>query len=269
MIDKAVILARGLGKRMRRSDQSAALDDTQSRIADSGVKAMIPIGRPFLDYVLNALVQAGFRRICLVIGPEHQVIRDYYTQKVRLARLEISFAVQDQPLGTADAVSAARDFAGKDDFLVINSDNYYPPAAFSALSGLDGMGLIGFDKGGLCEGNIPPERIAGFAVIQTDSAGLMVRIIEKPSAEQLAKLGRSVVVSMNCWRFGPAIFDACRAIGPSPRGELELTDAVQYSIDKLGVGFKVVPMRLAVLDMSSRQDVAEVARRLEGVEISL
>ncbi len=60
MIDKAVILARGLGKRMRRSDQSAALDDTQSRIADSGVKAMIPIGRPFLDYVLNALVQAGF-----------------------------------------------------------------------------------------------------------------------------------------------------------------------------------------------------------------
>ncbi|MGI8619426.1 MAG: nucleotidyltransferase family protein, partial [Gemmatimonadaceae bacterium] len=52
---KAVVLARGLGTRMRAADSTADLDADASAIADSGVKAMIPVGRPFLDYVLSAL----------------------------------------------------------------------------------------------------------------------------------------------------------------------------------------------------------------------
>ena len=53
MIRKAVILARGLGTRMRKADTGAALDSAQQAAADSGLKAMIPVGRPFLDYVLS------------------------------------------------------------------------------------------------------------------------------------------------------------------------------------------------------------------------
>ena len=55
---KAVILARGLGKRMRQADEHASLDPKQAAVADQGIKAMIPIGRPFLDYVLSALADA-------------------------------------------------------------------------------------------------------------------------------------------------------------------------------------------------------------------
>jgi glucose-1-phosphate thymidylyltransferase len=74
---------------------------------------------------------------------------------------------------------------------------------------------------------------------------------------------------MNCWQFRPVIFAACRAIGPSPRGELELPDAVQHAMDVLGERFRVVPVRAAVLDLSSRQDVAPVAARLAGTEAEL
>src|SRR2546422_8404795 len=58
---KAVILARGLGTRMRRSDPTAVLDARQAAVAETGVKAMIPVGRPFLDYSLSALADAGYR----------------------------------------------------------------------------------------------------------------------------------------------------------------------------------------------------------------
>ena len=57
--DKAVILARGLGTRMRKSDADAALDAKQAAAAETGIKALIPIDRPFLDYVLHVIAQAG------------------------------------------------------------------------------------------------------------------------------------------------------------------------------------------------------------------
>ena len=67
---KAVIMARGLGSRMRRASEGVELTAEQQRAADAGVKAMISLdGRPFLDYVISALADAGFPEICLVIGP--------------------------------------------------------------------------------------------------------------------------------------------------------------------------------------------------------
>ena len=78
MTNKAVILARGLGKRMRQADERATIDAQQAAVADQGIKAMIPIGRPFLDYVLSALADAGYHDVCLVIGPEHTAVRDSY-----------------------------------------------------------------------------------------------------------------------------------------------------------------------------------------------
>ena len=76
-MDKAVILARGLGTRMRQEDPGAGLSQAQKEVARSGIKALIPLGRPFLDYVLSGLADAGYRRVCLVIGPEHEALRRY------------------------------------------------------------------------------------------------------------------------------------------------------------------------------------------------
>ena len=125
----------------------------------------------------------------------------------------------------------------------------------------------------MAESNIAAERISKFAVVEdiTDGDGFtrLRRIIEKPDEATLARLPRPLGVSMNCWRFGPAIFEACRSIRPSPRGELEITDAVQYATDRLGERFAIVWCKAAVLDLSSRNDIEPVARRLAGVTVNL
>ena len=266
--DKAVILARGLGTRMRKRD-AAALDDNQRAVADTGVKALIPIDRPFLDYSLSGLAGAGCARVCLVIGPEHDEIRDYYTRQVAVTRLSISFAVQAEPLGTADAVAAAEAFADGDEFLVINSDNYYPVEALRALRGVGGSAVALFDRDSMIAGsNVGPERINDFALAKLSPEGFLERIIEKPDERTVRSLGEPVYVSMNCWRFTPAIFDACRRISPSPRGELELPDAVAAAM-ATGERFAAVTVKAAVLDLSYQSDIAAVGRLLAGVKVDL
>ena len=271
MTDKAVILARGLGTRMRKqADGTGALTDEQSKIADTGIKALVPIDRPFLDYVLSALADAGYRRICLVIGPEHQAIRDYYNNDAGADRLTIDFAVQQEPKGTGDAVSAAEDFAGDDDFIMINSDNYYPAEALRGLRELDGPGIAVFDRDAMfAESNVAADRITKFAVVEQDGDGCLQRIHEKPEQSTIDALPDPVGVSMNCWRFDKRIFEAARMIEPSPRGEYEITDAVQTTIDKLGAQYRVLTFQSPVLDMSSRDDVAGVAEKLKGQEVRL
>lgn len=266
--DKAVILARGLGKRMRRADDAARLEAQQEQVASTGVKALIPIDRPFLDYVLSALADAGYRRVCLVVGPEHDAIRDYYTRQSPPRRLGVEFAIQVEPKGTADAVAAAEAFAGEDPVLVINSDNYYPVDALRALRDQETSAVALFEQEAMfAQSNVPPERLRQFAVAKLDGNGRLERIVEKPGEADLASLPRPLWVSMNCWRFRPAIFEACRSITPSPRGEYEITDAVQYALGVLGEPFAALTFRSAVLDLSTRQDVATIAPRLAGIRV--
>ena len=212
-MDKLLVLARGLGTRMRRDDPEATLTREQAEVAATGVKALIPIERPFLDYVLTAVADAGYRRVCLVIGPEHDELRRYYGETLCYERLQVEFAVQEEPLGTANAVLAAEAFAAGEPFVMVNSDNYYPVEALRAMRQLDGPGLPLFSREGMLAGsNIPPERLLRFAVVEVGADGYMKRVIEKPSAEVVESLPPPVGVSMNCWRFEARIFPACRAI---------------------------------------------------------
>lgn len=267
--EKAVILARGLGTRMRRRNPSTSLDDQQAAVAETGVKALIPIDRPFLDYVLSGLAYAGCRRVCLIVGPQHDALRDYYGQ-LETRRITVEFAVQEEPRGTADAVAAAEAFADGDPFLAVNSDNYYPLEALRGLHGQPGSAVALFEKESMLAGsNVPEQRLEHFAVGEIDDEGYLKRVVEKPDRQTLASLPRPLWLSMNCWRFTPLIFKACRAIGPSPRGELEIPAAVQYAIDELGERFRCVKVRAAVLDLSSREDIAPVAEKLAGSEVQL
>ena len=252
---------------MRRTDPGAAIDAAQQAAADSGVKGMIPIGRPFLDYVISALADAGIGDVCLVIGPEHQRIRDYYGREVELSRVRVHFAVQDQPLGTADAVAAAESFADGEHVLALNSDNYYPVHTLRALRELGAAGVAAFERDALVRlGNIDPDRVANFSVVQIDETGMLERIIEKPDTAMVAALGSEVFVGMNSWSLPPEIYRSCRSIRPSARGEMELPDAVQHARDELSVSFRALRFRAGVLDLSSRGDIAAVAERLRDVK---
>lgn len=267
---KAVILARGLGTRMKAEDEAAALSPEQRAAAATGVKALVPLtDRPFLDYILSSLADAGCTKICLVIGPEHQALRDRYTKDAIPTRFALDFAIQEKPLGTGNALLAAEAFAAGDQFLMANSDNYYPLDVLRTLVAMGRPGTVLFSPEGLAaHSNIEPARILAFALGRIGADGCLDALVEKPDAAALATFGAERHVSMNCWRFPSSIFEHCRALEPSVRGELELTDAITASI-AAGVRYRVLTSDDGVLDLSRRGDIAAVRRALEGVRVVL
>jgi glucose-1-phosphate thymidylyltransferase len=298
VITRAVILARGLGTRMRRPDTGAALSAEQASAADAGSKAMMPVAgeRPFLDFVLSALADARIREVCLVVAPDHDAIEGYYTRNARPSRLHLHYAVQPEARGTADALLAARAFAGDHLFLMLNADNYYPVEAIRALAGLGAPGLIGFEREALVRmSNVDPERIRSFALVRTREEGRerqgrgarsegrepqgaeaeddrvlwLDDIVEKPGAEVFEAMGERALVSMNLWAFPAEIFAACERVTPSVRGELELVDGVRIAMQTMNVRFRVIPFAGGVLDLAGRGDVRSVAEQLRGVDVSL
>ena len=177
--------------------------------------------------------------------------------------------MQDAPRGTADAVAAARDFAGDQRVIVLNSDNYYPREALAALAAAPGSALVGFDRAALVDtSNIPAERIRAFALVATEEDGTLRDIVEKPDEQTMAAYGQDAPVSMNAWLFTPAVFSACERTRPSVRGELEIIDAVRLLREE-GERITVVPVAAQVLDMSARGDIASVQAALADVPVAL
>jgi dTDP-glucose pyrophosphorylase len=263
MTTRALVLARGLGSRMRQASE-VTLDPQQASAANAGLKAMMPFGRPFLDFVLQSLADAGVREAALVLGPEHELVRDYY-RRLAMMRLRVTFVEQAQPLGTADAVLSARVWAGRHPFIVLNADNLYPVDVLARLAGGTGPAVPGFDAGSLA---FSEDRLGAFGLLEPGPSGELARIVEKPGAAAIRAAGPRALISMNLWRFDERIFDACAEVPLSARRERELPQAVQLAVSR-GMSLEVIPVRGTVLDLSRREDVPYIARALEGRTINL
>lgn len=263
MTTTAVILARGLGSRMRRADGGAHLDGAQAEAAESGAKAMMPVGRPLVEHILTALADAGMREAVLVIGPEHGHVREHFAAHPG-RRLHVSFAEQAEPRGTADAVAAVREAVGEASFLVLNGDTWYPPEAIRAVAATPATAFGAFDADALLRGsNIPAERVLAFALCAVDATGLLREIVEKPATDHPLAQTTPRIVSMNLWHLSAAIFRVLPQVQPSPRGELEIQDAIRLLMQS-GEAVRAVPLTAGVLDLSTRADVATVTARLAG-----
>jgi glucose-1-phosphate thymidylyltransferase len=237
------------------TDGTDLRDPDQARAAETGAKAMMPIAvahpggvegagagsRPFLDYILSALADAGYTDVCLVVAPDHEAMARH------------------------NAVAAAETWTGDDPFLVINGDNYYAVRTLASLVGRAGAATALYRAETLlARSNIPADRIRAFALGVVED-GRLARIVEKPTPEQAAALG-GALVSMTCWRMPPAIHAACRRVTRSVRGEYELVDAVNALIAD-GVRFEVIVADDGVLDLSRRGDVSAVEHALAGVTV--
>ncbi len=269
---RAVVLARGLGKRMRAADPSAVLDTAQATMADAGMKSMVPVGggRPFLDYILSGLADAGFTEAILVIAPDNDLVRQRYSVYGPIGkptRIRVMFAVQFKPTGTAEAVLAAEMMVPGGPFVVLNGDNYYPVSVMSELRSMPAPALPAFDAAALVAGGIPEERIASYATLDIASDGTLRGLNEKPG--EGVPLVPGARISMNLWLLDKSIFQACREVPLSRRGERELPEAVDWAVKRLGVTFRTFPTAEPVLDLSHRADVAAVSERLAGVEVAL
>lgn len=235
---------------MRAEVPRITLTREQLDVAATGMKALIPLtgGKTLLDLNIENLTAAGFTQFVLVIGPEHAEVRDH----CEALNVDIKFAIQEKPLGTANAILASEPLIEADElFGVFNSDNLYPTDAVRSLIAANAPAMLAFERGPLVRlSNIPEERIARFATVEVDDDGNLASIAEKPDTVE-----PDALVSMNAWLFSSKIFEACRLIGPSERGEFEIADAVKYAIGNMNEKFAAIRTQAGVLDLSSRADI--------------
>ena len=269
MITKAIILARGLGTRMRAGNDAAALSAEQARAADAGMKAMIPIGRPFLDYVLRALADAGISDVCLVIGPEHDAIRRYYAEEVRPVRSRCTSPCSRSRVGGRCRALGAG-VRRRRAISRAERRQLLPGGRLSRAGERRRAFTPGFDRAALVRlGNVDAERIRKYALLRVGDDGVLQHIVEKPDEATFAAMGPHALVSMNLWAFTHEIFAACERVEPSARGEVDIPNAVRLAVREMGMRFRVIPMVEPVLDLSSRGDVASMASAPSGFEVRL
>jgi bifunctional UDP-N-acetylglucosamine pyrophosphorylase/glucosamine-1-phosphate N-acetyltransferase len=216
---QAVILAAGKGSRL-------------NPITLNRTKAMVPIlGKPIVERVMEMLVQNGIREFILVISREDGEVGTYFKQHPTL-EANIRFVIQTERLGMANALTiAAPHITGP--FLMSACDNLTPPAHISAL--LNAHHRDGHNAT-LSLMTIDPALAGRTAVVAIDQAGLISRIIEKPTPGQTI----SNIASLPLYVFSPKLLDYLPEVNPSARGEYELQDAIQMLIERDGGVFGVL-----------------------------
>jgi glucose-1-phosphate thymidylyltransferase len=210
---KGLILAGGAGTRLR-------------PITHTSAKQLVPVAnKPILFYGIEAMADAGIDDIGIIVGDTRAEVMAAVGDGSRWS-VRVTYLPQDAPLGLAHCVLIARDFLGDDDFVMYLGDNLLEQNLTSFVDE--------FEKARANEGVRPSAQILlkqvpdphRFGIAELAGDGHVVRLVEKPAdpPSDLALVG--------VYLFDTTIHDAVRAIEPSPRGELEITDAIQWLIDQ-------------------------------------
>jgi len=206
---KALVLAGGTGTRLR-------------PLTNTTTKQLLPVAnRPILFYIMDMVQQADITDIGITVSPEWgEQVKQAIGDGSRWGG-HVTYILQSEPAGLAHAVKVSQPFLDDYPFLMILGDNLYnfPIGDFVGQFQEDSDGLL------LLKAVEAPEQ---FGIAELDSKGRVVHVEEKPGQ------ARSNLALAGAYLFSSAIHEAIDATMPSPRGELEITDAIQQLIDAGG-----------------------------------
>ena len=209
---KGLVLSGGAGTRLR-------------PITHTSAKQLVPVAnKPVLFYGLEAMRAAGIDDVGIVVGETHAEIEAAVGDGSRFG-LRVTYLPQDAPLGLAHAVLIAEEFLGDSPFVMYLGDNLLKEGIAPFVREFERSApdaLILLQK-------VADPQSYGIAELQD---GRVVQLVEKPAEP------RSDLALVGVYLFTPAVFASVKAITPSARGELEITDAIQHMIDR---GLRVEP----------------------------
>ena len=204
---KGLILSGGQGSRLR-------------PFTYTGAKQLVPIAnKPILFYAIENLVECGVKEIGIVVGDTKEQVKQAVGDGSRFG-VRVTYIEQDAPRGIAHAVKIAEDFLGDDPFVLFLGDNFIREGIVPFV--------IEFCKRDPRPASqillYPVKNPQDFGVAEL-SDGRLLRVVEKP------KNPPSNLAVIGIYLFDHTVFDAVNAIKPSARGELEITDTIQYLVD--------------------------------------
>jgi glucose-1-phosphate thymidylyltransferase len=203
---KSLVLSGGYGRRLR-------------PITHTSAKQLLPVAnKPVLFYGLEAIAAAGVTDVGIVVGDTGPAIKEAVGDGSRFG-IQTTYIRQEAPLGLAHAVLIAREFLGDEDFVMYLGDNFI-------VGGI--TGLVEQFSANRPDAQIMLTKVAdprAFGVAELDDSGRVIGLAEKPLVP------KSDLALVGVYLFTPAVHEAVAALRPSWRGELEITEAIQWLID--------------------------------------
>jgi glucose-1-phosphate thymidylyltransferase len=203
---KALVLAGGSGTRLR-------------PITHTSAKQLLPVAnKPVLFYCLEAIAEAGITDVGIVVGDTAPAVRDAVGDGSAFG-LKVTYIPQAAPLGLAHAVLIAADYLGDDDFVMYLGDNFI-------VGGISA--LVDEFRARRPAAQIMLTQVAdprSFGVAELDGDGRVIGLEEKPQAP------KSDLALVGVYMFTPAVHEGIAQLKPSWRGELEITEAIQWLLD--------------------------------------